>query len=159
MNRPWLKEPDRIEFQYRGYRCLILRNKDITGALCGYVAVPKGHPFYEETWQRDGDKKVYDLNVHGGITYAEYHQPIRHQNEGDDDLWWLGFDCAHYGDLMPEQNKRIMVGFEALKKEFPEKEFLELKELLIPPCHATYKTVDFVKKEIRSLVRQLAKVG
>jgi hypothetical protein len=34
--------------------------------------------------------------VHGGITYAnggiDSHHPI------DSDLWWLGFDCGHYGD-------------------------------------------------------------
>jgi hypothetical protein len=34
--------------------------------------------------------------IHGGITYADggkdSHHPI------DSDMWWLGFDCGHYGD-------------------------------------------------------------
>ena len=43
---------------------------------------------------------MYDIHVHGGLTYA---------NDGvweeldtlPDDWWWLGFDCGHAGDIIP----------------------------------------------------------
>ena len=42
----WKKEPDRIEWDYAGdseIKLLIRRN--LSGSLCGYVGVPKGHPW------------------------------------------------------------------------------------------------------------------
>ena len=95
---------------------------------CGYVAVPKDHPIYKVGYSEHSDALksaleaalnktrkeehmsyikllCYDgesaepeivFSVHGGLTYAggngEY--PV----DGED-LWWFGFDCAHYGDL------------------------------------------------------------
>jgi len=56
----------------------------------GYVAIPPTHPAYK----MDYDTLMYDLNVHGGITFCEF---------GDGDLipedWWVyGFDTAHLDD-------------------------------------------------------------
>lgn len=160
MNRPWENEPNRVEFKYKGYHCLINRAhplgsnpevpKDWSGHLCGYVAVPKGHPFYEETWEGDGDKKVYDLNVHGGITYANHCQgDICHKTEEDDDVWWLGFDCAHFGDLCPAIWEMRQPGgiLHDIHMSYGGK------------SHESYKTVAFVKNEIRNLVKQLEKVA
>lgn len=36
------------------------------------------------------------FNVHGGITYAMGGRDSSHPINSD--LWWLGFDCGHYGD-------------------------------------------------------------
>ena len=50
--------------------------------LCGYVALPKGHPLYG---------KHYDdlaIECHGGLTYSKF----------EDNDWVIGFDCAHGGD-------------------------------------------------------------
>ena len=52
------------------------------GHRCGYVGVPEDHP-----WHGKGYDDV-DLDVHGGLTYADAR----------DDLWWFGYDCAHLGD-------------------------------------------------------------
>lgn len=54
------------------------------GHRCGYVEIPKGHPFYGKGYDES------DLYVHGGITYAD-------RGVGTNS-WWLGFDCAHSGD-------------------------------------------------------------
>ncbi len=41
---PWVNEPDRVEWSRAGLPCLMLRNR--SGAWCGYVAVPPGHPLH-----------------------------------------------------------------------------------------------------------------
>ena len=87
-------EPDREEFEHAGLKCLIQRS-DTLKVLCGYVGVPQNHPFYGKDFI---DEAFCELDVHGGITFAE---------KGDGDtwkrgLWWIGFDCAHEGDLTPQ---------------------------------------------------------
>jgi hypothetical protein len=80
-------EPDKEEFEYKGLKCLIVRNH--MGAYCGYVAIPIGNPLYEK-------EDIYDGNaiyVHGGVTFQG-----RQEDGGD---WWIGFDCAHYEDFVP----------------------------------------------------------
>ena len=101
MERPWLKEPDRVLFKYEGFPCLL--NRAPTGAWCGYVGVPPGHPAHGKDY---GDVEVH---VHGGLTYSDSCQedgPICHVPEpGEpDDVWWLGFDCAHYNDFAPKHD-------------------------------------------------------
>lgn len=90
---PWDGEPDRVDFEHAGFPCLILRHE--SGHLCGYAGVPLGHPMYEASL---ADIEV--LSVHGGVTYAgKCRGPICHvPREGQpDDVFWLGFDCAHRG--------------------------------------------------------------
>jgi hypothetical protein len=93
----WDDEPDRVEWRSEhGFPCLIVRNR--MGALCGYVGVAPGHPWYEK------DYNDVDAEAHGGLTYAERcaghicHVPAPGE---PDDVWWLGFDCAHAGDACP----------------------------------------------------------
>ena len=99
---PWHQEPDKIEWRHNGLPCLIVRGP--SGALCGYVGVPPGHPWHGA----DGGVGEPGLDVHGGITYGDRCQAdgkICHvARPGEpDDVWWLGFDCAHYGDAIPSR--------------------------------------------------------
>lgn len=95
---PWQDEPDRIEWRHSsGLPCLIVRS-DITGALCGYVGCPPGHPFH-------GRARVdIDVHVHGGLTYSAEcdghicHAPLPGET---DSVYWIGFDCAHGYDDLP----------------------------------------------------------
>jgi hypothetical protein len=99
---PWQDEPDRVDFVHAGFACFVKRNHH--GNLCGYVGVPCEHPAYGK-----GDDNL-DLYCHGGITYANRcqgelcHVPVPGM---PDDVWWLGFDCAHAGDLSPGLNARL----------------------------------------------------
>ena len=86
-----------------------IHKHDEAGHLCGYLGVPKGHPWYG----RDYDS--IDAEVHGGLTYSEHEirgggsnpfvpkealiRPYPHDTAQD--TYWIGFDCAHAGDLMP----------------------------------------------------------
>jgi hypothetical protein len=93
---PWDNEPDRVDFVTSGYASFALRGP--LGSWCGYVGVPNNHPAYE--------KDSYDIpaEVHGDITYtskcegAICHVPAPGM---PDDVWWIGFDTAHYMDLSP----------------------------------------------------------
>ena len=105
---PWASEPDKRQWldAATGYPCLI-RRAPKTGALCGYVGVPESHPLFSVDY---GDPRVVDILVHGGVTFADScdddedegigicHRP---GSDESDVVWWLGFDCAHGGDLLP----------------------------------------------------------
>lgn len=95
---PWDAEPDRVDWEYQGFPCMLIRNR--YGVWCGYVGLPHGHPLYGVPYQ-DVDLQV---EVHGGLTYSDAcqghicHVPKPGQ---PDDVWWFGFDCGHAYDLSP----------------------------------------------------------
>ena len=127
MHREWETEPNELDFNddATGLACRMRRGPG--GHWCGYVALPVGHPLYGKGYgdavtvpagymDREvkvdedygaiavltaslvakPDENVWPLDVavrcHGGLTYAA-------ARDGD---WWLGFDCAHSGDLCPK---------------------------------------------------------
>lgn len=100
---PWNAEPDKAQWidEATGLDCLIVRGP--LGALCGYVGLPPNHPWHGT------DADHVDAAVHGGLNYAAPCQEhageraICHVPEPGRpaDVWWLGFDCAHAGDLNP----------------------------------------------------------
>ena len=138
---PWQDEPDKEQFtdEATGLPCLVKRNP--LGALCGYVGVIEGHP-----WFRKDYDDVY-ADAHGGLTFADFCQ------EGDDArtichvpapgepdrVWWLGFDCGHAWDVSP--------GMDARYRDF------------IHDPHVTYKTVAYVKAECARLAAQVAEAA
>lgn len=93
MERPWETEPNELKWTDKatGLLCWIVRVRpDSMGHLCGYVAVPAGHPLHGQSC---GGLSDVDFDVHGGVTWSGPH-------EGST-KWWFGFDCAHSGDLSP----------------------------------------------------------
>lgn len=115
----WQLEPDDVKFDYRGYSCKVKRNPTL-GFLCGYVVIPKNNKFYNV---RFTNSICDDLRVWGGVTYGE---------QGKDGLYRLGFDCAHFNDVVPYLDNVVT--------SHPEQ---------------TYKDVDFVKSELHELVDQI----
>lgn len=104
---PWQQEPDFARLEHAGFPGILLRQES-SGHWCGYVGVPPGHP-----WHGKDDSTVYEEGVpepvcHGGITYGRpcagsvCHVPKPGEPEN---VWWLGFDCAHGGDLSPGHAK------------------------------------------------------
>lgn len=94
---PWDNEPDRVAFCDGGIECRILRMTTGLGHLCGYARLPHHHPWLI------GD--LSDLDVgHGGITFG----PAEIEGEPCGGLW-VGFDCAHCGDLCPVDAARYGV--------------------------------------------------
>ena len=128
-------EPDREEFEHAGLKCLIQRSPSV-GVLCGYVGIPPEHPLYGKGFIRTGINEV--LDVHGGITFAEAGDGDR-WSEG---LWWIGFDCAHEGDLIPT--------FDVL---------FTLSHLLCEGHYEVdgevYRNIDYVREQTKKLAEQL----
>lgn len=130
---PWQTEPDHAEFRHAGFPCILHRNK--VGAWCGYVGVPPGHP-----WHGLGYDQVHEmeseLSVHGGLKYADAcqgdicHKPAPGE---PDDVWWLGFDCAHVGDFLPVVAALVGRG---------------------PRMGELYKTIHYVRAETERLAEQ-----
>jgi hypothetical protein len=132
---PWDAEPDRLDFVHSGFACLLHRGP--LGQWCGYVAVPETHPAFGKRYD---DVKV---KVHGGLTYADRCQgSICHvpQPGMPDNVWWLGFDCAHWGDVVPGM---IRI------PEIPE----------AGERYGTYKDLAYVRGETERLARQLSRAG
>lgn len=137
----WDNEPDRREWrdETTGYPCLIRRGS--LGAWCGYVAVPPGHPMHGK------DYNDCPVEVHGGLTFAEFCSPsedetaICHTPEpGEpDNVFWFGFDCAHWRDLAPGQ-----LAFHR-----------EMNIEALPTLGETYRTLDYVVRETEALAAQL----
>lgn len=148
---PWLDEPDKVQWydEATGMACLIVRNH--SGALCGYAGVEPGHPWHgidygscvqgcDDDWCEHRPDSL--TQVHGGLTYAAgcqvngkvCHVPAEGRSH---DVWWFGFDCAHYLDVVPQY------------------------DLLAPGLNAggaTYKNMDYVRAEVTSLAQQLSAV-
>jgi len=104
-----------IEKEYttkEGYKAVI-KFLDV-GHRCGYIHIPCTHKaagihyytytgFGDYSIQEDTLSKVQqainDIEVHGGLTYAEY----------DDNSYVFGFDCAHCNDA-PDIEKLAELG-------------------------------------------------
>lgn len=141
---PWDKEVDKKQWLdlKTGLPCLIVRHGS-SGHLCGYVGIDSKHPLFGKTYGEIAE----DLYVHGGLTFSgECGGDICHKvEEGEDDnIWWLGFDCAHSGDLTSFQ-----IHNESWKKELEE----EYKKIGYP--EDVYRTIDYVARQCRKLAKQL----
>lgn len=134
---PWKQEPDKVQWQDEatGLPCLIVRGP--AGALCGYVGVAEGYRYYEK------DYDDVPAEVHGGLTFADRCSPSDDETKGichvpgpgePDHVWWLGFDCAHSGDLCPSYAGR----------------YGRLSD------YETYKSLQYVRNQVTQLAAQLA---
>lgn len=97
----WDSEPDKAYWLDADTKlpCLIVRGP--LGALCGYVGVGEKHPKYEKDYP-----ELYDVEVHGGLTYSHKCQGKICHNEPNDHIWWFGFDCAHFMDFCPRYSDK-----------------------------------------------------
>lgn len=161
---PWQDEPDKVQWkdEATGLPCLAKRHPR-HGHWCGYVGVSEGHPAFEKGYDDVHDLfGPYDsdayLSVHGGLTYADACEEgdeaasICHVPEpGEPDhVWWLGFDCAHSGDVSPAMEARDRQKYEETGDPF----WLPIKY----PWSDSYRTLDYVRAECASLARQLTEL-
>jgi hypothetical protein len=126
------------EFEHKGLKCVVLGLS--MGHRCGYVGVSKSNQLYgvgcsdnckalskkDVEGQSIGKRGIIPLmcmdtesetispeiyfDVHGGLTYSGGGEGCEYPIKSD--LWWFGYDCAHYGDgrdlsLMDEEYKKI----------------------------------------------------
>lgn len=147
---PWQSEPDKIQWvdPATDLDCLMVRQEQ-SGHWCGYVGVAEGHPAFEVGYSDLYDRGV-DINVHGGLTFADACDESAAEGHGichipepgrPDHIWWLGFDCHHGHDLAP---------LFAIRE----------RERGWAPDYAdmTYRDRAYVEREVASLARQLAAI-
>ena len=120
------KEGNYKAFEYKGYKCRILRMGEGMDPeyrlfhLCGYVLLTKEDRCYGKEYD------TIPYTVHGGFTYSS------HRLHNQPEEWWrIGFDCAHACDIsLPYQ----------LNSELSS---------------AVYRTMDYVEEELKRLVDQI----
>lgn len=106
----WQNEPDRVEWrdEATGLPCLMIRHHSY-GNWCGYVGLPPGHHLHGV--HCDEVPELVTVAAHVGLTFTGpcmedgrprrmrvCHVPLPGESDA---VWWLGFDCARYCDLMP----------------------------------------------------------
>jgi hypothetical protein len=150
---PWQEEVDKKQWQdpETGLPCLIVRNPR-GGFWCGYVGVPPCHPFHGVKTYEDAEGRedfLYDLDCHGGVTYAGKCYKVKDESEGichvtepgePDDVWWIGFDCTHAWDFRPGE-EHIMR--ELVLKYYPQSD------------GEIYRSQVYVEAECTELAKQL----
>ncbi|MBO9427891.1 hypothetical protein [Sulfitobacter sp. R18_1] len=119
----WKTEPDHIEFEASGLQALVLRAGGL-GHLTGYVGVPKNHVLFG----LDMGDIPSEIPAHKGWTYASDLNPATGKADGN---WWIRFDCAHAGDLIP-----AMANFDTTMATAFARE------------RAVYRNVDYVRKTV-----------
>lgn len=161
--KPWLSEPNREEFKHADFPCLVQRGP--SGAWCGYVAVPPGNRFHGKGYSGTYDENdnyinspVDELSVHGGVTYAaecsEGNGICHVPPPGEpDNVWWIGFDCAHSGDFCPKHHDPDSETNVRMKAQYPDWDCKPFE------WSATYKDIDYVKHQTRRLAEQLRELS
>jgi len=134
---PWNDEPDRIDFKHVGLDCFIQRHS--LGAWCGYVGIPPSHPAYG----RSCADLNYSIEIHGGLNHASKCGGITACLIGVNEIWWFGFDCAHFGDFVPG----MAVTREKLAARLPT--------CLLDDAQGIYRDLKYVYKETEWLAEQL----
>ena len=130
------------KFKYKDFNCVVTLSE--YGWRCGYVILPVGHRLCGKDIY-----ELYDLECHGGITYANRTHSCFSAEDGG---WVIGFDYNHFGDNYDLAAVKILFG---------DKVFRDAKELfrneIIVEGHRDGKdiTLEDVENELKFLVDQL----
>lgn len=92
-----------------GYSAIVLDNCNGSGGLlCGYVMVPKGHPYHG----------TYYNELYGKI---ETKANLSYTREGLDDCWVIGFDCGTRSSLeaLKEAAEEVALSLAQATKQLP----------------------------------------
>lgn len=148
---PWQDEPDQVVWvdEATDLDCMIRRGPP--GGLCGYVGVPRTHPWYGAHYAALHPDVPFDLSW--GAACDESNGICHEPEPGrEHDLWWLGFAHGGTWDLCPR--------FDAYMRELcarkPELGPYPWEFSGTPP--RTYKHLDYVRAEVRDLAQAAAAV-
>lgn len=95
--KPWhqfkQENPDGFYAKEYSKHTFVVYQHQTSGHLNGYVLLnPEDHI-----------EDILDIDCHGGITFEDNLAEIIPVQPGN----WIGFDCAHYGDLTPFHNEKL----------------------------------------------------
>ena len=129
MSKPILEST----FRYRDYQCCVVFQE--LGHRCGYVLVPYWHKLYEQPYTSEDCENI---KCHGDLTYAS-HNLLDKEYPG----WWIGFDCAHAGDMPDKESQMRYFGDNKQDSFFSMLNFLTGNDT----SFGTVKTLDFCEQE------------
>lgn len=125
----WSIEYDNVEWidEDTGLTCIVRRHTGL-GSLSGYIRIPEEHSLYKAKF---GDKKILDLEVHGGISFVHFW------DKGHTDFR-IGFDCGHAFDYKPLLS--------------------ELSKVELNLTNSEYRSMKYVREECKRLAKQIRRV-
>ena len=129
--KPWhqfnLENPDGFYSKEYSNHEFVVYQHQLSGHLNGYVLLnPENHI-----------EDIMNIKCHGGITFEGNLAEIIPVQAGN----WIGFDCAHYGDLAPFYKEKLA----ALGFDFG----VSYEEIWRDP--------DFVEENCKQIIDQLEK--
>lgn len=135
--------------EYRDYEYLITFTD--MGHRCGYVAV-KG----TEEWHDKESFSDIPVECHGGVTFYDSHKTIKNYFEIACKDKWIGFDCAHSGDLKDKEclqkygMTRILKIYEEVEGKYP---------INYPDWfNANIRDYGYVEEQCKSIIDQILTV-
>jgi hypothetical protein len=78
-------------WEYRGRKCIVLW---VSSHFCGYAETK-----FRINYNYEQESPESKINIHGGVTFSGTHEHLE-GNPFDKDIWYFGFDCAHYDDYV-----------------------------------------------------------
>ena len=136
-------KPYKVEkaWEHAGLKCVVVLNRE-QGHRCGYVRIMPDHPSHCEPYND------VDVHVHGGLTYGRLD--VEHG-------YWLGWDCAHFGDSYV--NPDVPTDYKWESEESRESYEYSYKTRNLAPIRegefAHYWTFEEVVAETERLAQQL----
>jgi hypothetical protein len=142
---PWKDEPDEVRFRHYGYECYLIRHPAM-GAWWCQVAIPPSDPLFAEIPRdrRPGIPAALSLALYVAVAHGGLVALPGVVTEDGEEVWVVGFDCAHCFDLCP--------GPAALPKS-------PIGQLLGFPRLETYRTLEYARQQTEKLAEQLRLVA
>lgn len=132
-------------FDHKDLKCVVTFGSN--GWRCGYVGVPRSHKFYGKGYTEIESQINYG-NCHGGLTFSSRSMGEKYPIESD--LWWFGFDCAHYGD-----GKDLDLAIETFPHIAESLYKIKAREDMFP-TYEPVRSCEYVADSCISLANQLA---
>lgn len=151
------KEGNFKKFKYKGFECRIIRSNFLNGGklihLCGYVALPKNHNLYGVSYM---NHQTHYLRVHYGLTFSDFDILEKNGEDKRSRFWWIGFDCGHARDISDISFLGRAI-YDAVQKKIRSlmTQIPNYSPRDLPKYKETYKTMNYVERELKKLVDQL----
>ncbi|MFF2531256.1 hypothetical protein ACFVS2_20350 [Brevibacillus sp. NPDC058079] len=153
LKEKWEIEPEFSDLRFGKYHLVIWRHPEF-GQLNGYVGIKRSHSYFGK---ERSDKRIGELNVHGGITFAG-------KEKGDGfrkGYWYFGFDTAHafdYAPILEKIKEEMMRSGHPLMGEIKKITTPSSNVIQMPTRKHHYKDIEYVSNEVAYLYRQLKSI-
>ena len=136
------------------------------GCRCAYVGIQEDFNLVQRYQALDPMiakfkyKTLYDLDVHGGLTYLGLNKYII----GSENPLYFGFDTGHDGDaIIPLSELTTILKKSSLLDDVIKKIITQYKHIKVNKCgiqdNVVYRDLNFVKNECFKLSKQIKEIN